>query len=303
MIYEHLIEPEFLLQLANNQRNCQDFKRQFLTSTPRVLSNCPNFKNFRAQVLSNISPDASDMAITRIEGLLNFIEYNRRVKRNYEYRGELSWNENASLVSQSCFADYVVVNTVEPKGFTGKVITLQDFEDGIEDIHWQGIVKKDITHMLQAFGNVLRLSSEITFVDPYFNDRPKVWSLFINFVEASLTDSPTSTKSIRVVYSAEKPNLPTPEYLLDKFEKAHPVLCAQLTKIEFISVGSKHDGEALHNRYLITDLVGINFGFGFDTRESGQTDDISFMQEEQYEVRYEQYVKQKAFSIFDRAEK
>jgi hypothetical protein len=255
------------------------------------------FKAFRRQVYKTMSEDMSESTKMRLDELVRFIQETRRVARKSDFHGELPWCENASLASQICFADYAVVNNNEPKNFTGKLIKLKDFEEGIEDIDWQGVVEKDINHMLQAFGNLLRLSSEITFVDPYFNDNPKVWSLFIAFVEASLTNSPNPSKSIKVVYSAEKPNLPTPKYLLDKFEKSQPDLYVQFDNIEFISLESKHSGEALHNRYLITDLAGINLGFGFDIRKGGQTDDISFMQEEQYEIRYEQYVKQIAFNV------
>ena len=51
----------------------------------------------------------------------------------------------------------------------------------------------------------------------------------------------------------------------------------------------KQGGERLHNRYVLSDLGGVSFGYGLDEGDEGETDDITLMDLEQYEARWSQY--------------
>jgi hypothetical protein len=55
----------------------------------------------------------------------------------------------------------------------------------------------------------------------------------------------------------------------------------------------KRNGEKLHNRYLLTNMLGIMLGTGSDAAanpDSLETDDIVLLDEKQYAARYEQYL-------------
>lgn len=52
----------------------------------------------------------------------------------------------------------------------------------------------------------------------------------------------------------------------------------------------KPGGEQLHNRYILTDPGGVTFGIGLDDGNEGETDDITLMDRETYELRWSQYV-------------
>lgn len=45
----------------------------------------------------------------------------------------------------------------------------------------------------------------------------------------------------------------------------------------------------LHNRYILTDLGGVAFGIGLDDGKKGETDDITLMNRDLYELRWSQY--------------
>lgn len=45
----------------------------------------------------------------------------------------------------------------------------------------------------------------------------------------------------------------------------------------------------MHNRYVLTELCGIQFGTGLDTGGAGETDDVTLLSEEQYGRRWKQY--------------
>ena len=48
-------------------------------------------------------------------------------------------------------------------------------------------------------------------------------------------------------------------------------------------------GEQLHNRYILSDLGGVSFGYGLDEGDEGETDDITLMDKDQHQHRWFQY--------------
>ncbi|WP_192021466.1 hypothetical protein [Shewanella sp. WPAGA9] len=303
MIYEHFIEPSVLAELAKSKRNYKDFIKQFTEPSPRVISNYPKFKSFRKMAYNALPTTEAEITKLRLDELIAFIKESHRVVRDNEFSGERTWQENVISASEDCFADFALAQEIQPENFSGQVISLKDFEDGLDDLCGQAIVEKEVDKMVTAFGNLLRLSSQITFVDPYFNSTSKVWEVFIALVTHSINESPNSGTSIKVIYGADKANLPSPQHLLDKLKNEHSELYQGLKNIEFMTVRTSPGGEALHNRYLITDLAALSLGFGFDAREQGQTDDVSLMGKQQYETRYAQYVELTAFDVVERATK
>ena len=45
----------------------------------------------------------------------------------------------------------------------------------------------------------------------------------------------------------------------------------------------------MHNRYVLTDIGGVQFGTGLDEGEEGTTDVVSRLDAEPYEKRYQDY--------------
>ncbi|WP_095499749.1 hypothetical protein [Paraferrimonas haliotis] len=303
MIYEHIIAPAVLAEIAKNRRNCNDFTKQFTLPSPRVISDFPKFKTFRRMVYRALPSDESEITKTRLDELLGFIMEAHRVERCGSFSGERSWSENALSTSENCFVDFALVEQAELNAFSGEVINLRDIEDGLDDLSGQVIVEKEIDKMVKALGNLLRLSRDITIVEPYFSTRPNVWDLVIAMVAKATNESPNNQTSIRILYSSEKANLPSAAHLLQKFENEHRALYEDLTKLEFIALESKPNNEQIHNRYLITDLAACTLGFGFDARGQGTTDEVMLLGKEQYETRYAQYVSMEAFNPADIASK
>ena len=131
-----------------------------------MISNFPKFKNFRKLAYNALSLDDSENTKQRLDELINFVKEAHRVERTNVFSGEISWHENVALASKSCFADYALVERQEPEDFSGKVIRLRDFEEGLDDLQGQVLVEKEVNKMVGAFGNLLRLSQDINLCRP-----------------------------------------------------------------------------------------------------------------------------------------
>ena len=48
-------------------------------------------------------------------------------------------------------------------------------------------------------------------------------------------------------------------------------------------------GEKLHNRYVLTELGGVQFHVGLDEGNPGETDEVDLLEEKVYAIRRSQY--------------
>ena len=68
-----------------------------------------------------------------------------------------------------------------------------------------------------------------------------------------------------------------------------PRIIPQGLKVIFRQWQEKPGGEKLHNRYILTDIGGVDFGTGLDEGDAGQTDDIKLLGKERFKIRWQQY--------------
>ena len=54
--------------------------------------------------------------------------------------------------------------------------------------------------------------------------------------------------------------------------------------VTFRQLKEKPGGDKLHNRYLLSDIGGIDFGAGLDDGKEGWTDDIRILGKERYKT-------------------
>ena len=62
-------------------------------------------------------------------------------------------------------------------------------------------------------------------------------------------------------------------------------------RIRIVCWSERAGGEKLHNRYILTDIGGVQFGIGLDDSDGfpGQTDDLYLLDREQFAMRWAQY--------------
>jgi hypothetical protein len=123
--------------------------------------------------------------------------------------------------------------------------------------------------MARCVSSILRRSRDFRFVDPYFDPYN---SRFIDTLSAFLTYATTerlgTVKSIEY-HLAYQPRLDRPPLSIEAFERGCKTKAAAIVP-KGIDVVFKRwrrrlpRGQRFHNRYIITDLAGVQFGEGLD---------------------------------------
>jgi len=300
MLVEHLIEPQALVKLAESSRNCRDFTREFSKPSPRVVSNFPKFRKLKSVAFCAQDADVGDMEKRRLDELIQFVNEQVKVDRVAPFDGAIDYRDNMISAARQCPVDCILLASTEnvPVGID-KVLSIEHFEQGITPLTNQQLVPKVAQRMVQAIGNTLRLSTRITFVDPYFNDRQKMWDPMLAFIDAAVTESPNSSKSIEILFDGSKGRACTAEYLLNKMEREQANLISRLSSLSFKDIRELDNGEALHNRYVITELGAVSFGIGLDERSEHEQDDVFMLNDELYQRRYSQYVELQGFELYE----
>ena len=210
-----------------------------------------------------------------------------------EWDDSSEWRENAEREYDRCPFQAILART-NPAGHP-HVLTESDLEDGATE-RWavtRGLtVPRKAADMAKAVGPMLRCSSDVIFIDPHFaplqpRDR-RYLPPFAAFLEAMIRQRPGGMpKRIEVHTAADHTG--TEEFFREECEKRLPGCVPEKMRVLVRRLRQRQGGEQLHNRYILSDLGGVSFGYGLDEGDEGETDDITLMEREQYEARWSQY--------------
>ncbi|MBL3554759.1 MULTISPECIES: hypothetical protein [Marinobacter] len=298
MLVEHLIEPEFLLKVSETRRDYKDLLREFSMPSPRVAGNFPKMKNFRKQVLSKQSADASEHAQMRLEELLRLLS-ERRVERSLVFDGSITFHENLKNAEQNFFCGiHFLKDRKPPIPLDSQVVCIEDFEQGLEPSVTQISVRRTAEELSQSLKEFVRLSSSITLIDPYFGTQAGMWKTFILLLTASLDSSPAPGKTFDVLFDGSKKTARSCKYLADRLTEEQPDLVKQFSRITFKDI--RETGKsAIHNRYLMSELGGVSIGHGFEESNDQEHDELTLLAEEVYQQRSSQFVELQGVGLED----
>ncbi len=297
MLVEHLVEPEFLTEVVTSRRNFNDFLREFSRQSPRVVGKLQKFSKFRRKTLQVQGEEVNEDQQTMLIELLQFIEENCLVNRNSGIDGNLSFLENCINAHQQSPSHVFCLN--EPAGQAVRGIDFiysADLNDGILSLPNQRLVQKSLNEMIQATTDFLRLSSRITFVDPYFSDRATMLNPMVKFIELCGANSPVESTKITILLK-DRAGAPLIQFLMNAITRHNDFNSTGIASLTVTSLIEKDNGEALHNRYIISELGALHWGIGLDERNSEVNDDVVMLNDEIFNKRSEQYCELKAFDI------
>lgn len=233
--------------------------------------------------------NTDDFARKRLEVLLDRLS-ERMVRRSSSQWGDSTdWLEKAEREHDRCPFQAILARE-NPDGHP-HVLTQSDLDD-LSD-RWsvrRGLtVPRKAADMAEAVASLLRCSSEVIFVDPHFGpDKARYRRPFEAFLEAMICQRPgRMPKRIQVYTGADHTG--TDEYFRGGCERELPRCVPENVRVLVRRLRQKQGDEQLHNRYILSDLGAVSFGYGLDEGNEGETDDITLMDQEQYEARWSQY--------------
>lgn len=297
MIVEHFIDPLFLIEVAKSRRDCIDFYREFTKPSPRVVGAFPKLKRLRKLALSGQSDDVPDLEKLRLLELLKIISDTGIVKRNLEFDDTMLFQSNLQQAENYFFKGFHLLYEInEDIGLQSKRITYADFSGGLDPLVSQRLASRTAEGISTALGELLRLSQHITLVDPYFSTQPGVWKTFLKCLEKAATDSPVQQKIFSVLFDGSKKNACSCRYLTEVLKKEKLEFLHQYDLISFKDI-REIGKEAIHNRYVITELAAVSIGYGFHETNEHESDDVTLLSRDVYEKRYGQYVELQDFRL------
>ena len=299
MLVEHLVEPEFLTEVVSSKRNYEDFLREFSRQSPRVVGKLQKFNKFRRKTLLAQGEEANEDQQGMLIELLNFIEETCLVDRNSGIDGGISFFENCVQAHQQFPSHVFCLNARAEQAIQGiDFIYSADLNDGIRSLPNQRLVQKSLNEMVQATTDFLRLSSRITFVDPYFSDRATMLNPMVKFIELCGANSPVESTEITILLK-DRAGAPLIQFLMNAITTHNDFNSTGIASLTVTSLIEKDNGEALHNRYIISELGALFWGIGLDERHSEVNDDVVMLNEEIFSKRSKQYCELEAFDIHE----
>lgn len=303
MLAEHFIEPEFLLKIASTRRNYKDFLREFSVQSPRVVGEVQKYNKFRSATLQAQPLAVAESEKGRLEELLNFIHEHCLVNRDFQYNTDDCVLDNFKAAHAQFNSDYFCLTQKPSEQLEGiQILCSTDVDDGFDEIPRQRAVEKTLESILVAVNSFLKLSTDITFVEPYFSLRPQMMNPIVSYLKTAVQHSPVAEKHAKVIFRGGD-DAPTAEHLLNQLKDKLEGDFNKFDTFSVLAIEEKVKGEKIHNRYMISELGAIDWGIGLDCQDEGVFDDISLLESEGYNLRYRQYAELKGFKVIDYAQK
>jgi hypothetical protein len=293
MVYEYALDPEMIASWAKPE-NFRFFIDKFGWGTPRALSEYPGFNNWKSRVKKAIEgTNNTDKA--KLADILKILQENR-IKRDGKFNGDLSWLENAFAEHQDRPFQAIIV-TSNPDEFEA---VLHDNKLRINpDTRWdlpnEVIVKKTAEEMTRVVEPMLRLCNEVIFIDPIFGadmnvnrfHRSRYFKSFEAYFQSILKNRYGKNPDRIEIQTSGNVKF---EHFRNAIEGNLPGIVPNGIKVKVIRWRKRERGPELHDRYIITDIGGVEFSKGLDiSKKEGVTEKITLLGKKSYTEYWHRY--------------
>ncbi len=288
MIHEYALEPE-LAATWTDLRDCQYFSEMFGSGKGRLVSRYP--KKWRNLVWAFFAAD-SDVARKRMEALLDRLTRTTVRRRDYEWKTELPWMENTENEhKRQPFR--AILARANPDG-RRYILAAEDLDksNDLWAVKTRLVVARNARTMAKAVAPMLRRCTTAVFIDPYFKPDDPGYQRSMGAFFWCLTGDQANPGGMDVQLHASDRIYRrgfAPRFLQQACEDYMAQNIPAGLRVRFLRWKEREGGETLHNRYILTDLGGVQFHHGLDEGREGETDDITLMDLDQYRQRQEQY--------------
>lgn len=288
MIYEYALEPT-LVASWHDPLKSRFFIEQFGFGAGRVVARYPKkWRKFVWEAFKATSNGTSQRDKERIQELLV------RLMEPGVKRREMMWDDTHDWLTNAEGEHarrpfHAILARENPRKNVYVMREADILADTATD--WDAphtrVVERTAEEMAACVAPMLRCATKILFIDPHFRATEerfrKPLSAFLRVVDARASDT---TFELHTADRADKPSWT--EFQRECEDKLPPVLPAGMPLFVY-RWKEREGGEKLHNRYILTDIGGVQFGVGLDEGEPGTTDDIARLSADTFRKRFEDY--------------
>jgi hypothetical protein len=287
MFQEYALEPE-LVATWGKRENYRVFAREFGIGNARLVAQYP--KRWAKRVWDS-AHGCEGKDRTRLEILLRQIDgiSVRRQGSVFDDSNGSSWMQNAAI-ENARLAFHAILATANPAG-NAQVLVGDNVDE--QTPLWSCprgiIVPRQATQMAAAIGVLLRYAQEIVLVDPYMSPsaaRRKIDALraFLTAIAAGRGDRPPRRIEVQMLESVGGAAEDFPTNCQSRARDIPHELV-----VRFVRWRERDGGLRFHNRYILTELGGVQFAHGLDEGQPGEEDDITLLDKGQFDRRWDQY--------------
>ena len=165
------------------------------------------------------------------------------------------------------------------------------------NLYWdfsnEAIVQKVAGEMARVVEPMLRVCNEVIFIDPHFGkdmDPNRHQSRYLRSFEAffqSIIVSRYLKNPDRIeIHTSDGVNF---SHFRDAIEAKLPGIVPIGLKVKVIRWRQRQEGPELHDRYIITDIGGVEFSKGLDIGKKGATEKITLLGKKSYTLYWHRY--------------
>lgn len=298
MIHEYALEPE-LVATWGNRHDYRYFIEKFGLGQPRIVSRYP--RRWTQLVWRAFQSD-DDLERTRMVALLQRLGECMVHRLGYEWDAGRTWIENARAEHRRIPFQAILARQ-NPGNEPGILVAATLGEATLLWAVPRGVrISRRAVDMGTAVAAMLRIAEVVVLVDPYFGpDSLRHRQALEAFLRATIDSRPVDgPRRVEIQTSADEDRTGTRVFFEAECQRRLPRCIPAGVRLKIIRLEERPLGEDLHNRYILTNLGGVQFGAGLDAGDEGATDDLHLLDRAQYDQRWQQYASDAP--AFDRPE-
>lgn len=283
MIHEYALEPE-LVATWHDRVTFRFFVEMFGFGRGRVVSRYP--KKWRTLVWEAFGANDSEIERKRIETLLTQLLTPEVRRPDHVWNAGQDWLANAEIeYARRPF--HAILARANPRA-RAEVLLADDVLAGTPAA-WNAaqslVVVRTAAAMAQCVTPMLRSATRVLFIDPHFRASRLRCR---NPLAAWLQVIPQGA-TVELHTGNATDNAPNWTYFKSECENSLPAILVPGTQITVRRWKNRPGGEMLHNRYILTDVGGVQFGVGLDEGDPGMTDDVVLLEANVFNRRLQDF--------------
>lgn len=284
MIHAFAVEPALMPTWAK-PLEFRYYLEKFGVGNPRAVLELPGAVEWRRLAAAAAKETGlTGLDMTRLTELLRVMTEQMCRRDDIRYDASSPWRRNAEReFERRAFA--AILASENPSNHSGVIAG-----DPTGDPRWEcargHCVERSGVAIARVLKPLLQNARELHFIDPHFSPETRRHRDVLEALLWVIARARTRPRLL-CIHCEDKATF--------KFFSEKAMTMARWVprglQVTFQRWCVHDEGEDLHNRYVLCELGGVTLGRGLDEGRRGQTDDVSLLTREQFQVRWAQYAK------------